>query len=771
MHGRSCFFTIILEALLFAGIASAQEDYTTWSQHKMIFLNTSATGANVPNNVYNFAILIRLDPSNFSGFSQALLQGADIRFSKGNYSVHLPYQIERWVDGTGYNDTAVIWVLLDTVLGNSTSQAIVMHYGKTGATSQSNGPSVFTAAGHYKATLHLCEGTTKGAQAAFVDASGNGNNGDDSCTNPASAGIIGLGQSFGGGAYGSLNDFIAIRKVGTTFNSNFNNNAQWTMSMWVNLSSSNGGGCIMYKGNPTRWVSNEIEYCFGNQTDTKSNGLYPQLVSWGHDFAWTDGSTPLSTGVWHHLVLTYADASGSAQYYLDGVALPMDPAHDGYNASNAADSNSRMWIGRPCDAATNDESNAYFQGSMDEFELSDTVRTADWVNLSFQNQKQNQTLVSMTPPPPVLSSPTNGAGIPMPVSLAWYSTPTAISYGVQVSTSPAFSTTVLNQTGVTVDSLPVSGLTVNTTYFWKANATDGVTTTAWSSVWSFMPVMVPAVPALVSPTNNASSQLISPTLAWGSVVSAVSYGFQLSTSSTFSSTVMVQTGITGTMANVSGLGYTTTYFWCVNASNAVGNSAWSGIWSFTTSIAPPAMPALNSPADGSSNIPVNNVTISWSSVAGATAYTLQVASMYGFSTTLINLTGLTTTSSVISGLSTSATYFWRVAGTNAGGMGTWSYIWRFSTVSVVSTLPKCSMAGKIAFSVKSGMIAYSLPRASAIEISFHDILGRAIVTIKRNQGRGRYVLAFKDLDLAAGCYIVRFKTVGFERRAWITITR
>jgi hypothetical protein len=764
---------MVLALLWLAGIVHAQEDYTAWSYHTPIFLNTSGTGANVQHNVYNFAVLIRLNPSNFPGFSKVLLQGADIRFSKSNYSQHLPYQIERWVDGAGYNDTAVIWVLLDTVFGNSTSQSLVMHYGKTGAISQSSGPSVFTAAAHYQAALHLGEGTQRGAQAAFIDASGNGNNGDDSCTNPASPGIIGLCQTFGGGTYTAsrtTTDYIPLRKNGTSFNTNFNNNAPWTISLWVNLSSSSGGGCILYKGNPTQWNSNELEYCFGNQTDTKSNGLYPQLVSWGHGFAWTD-SVPLTTGVWHHLVLTYANVPGGSQYYLDGVPLGMSPNYDTYNSGgNVPDSNSSMWIGRPCDANTNDESSAYFQGSLDEFEIADTARSADWVMLSYQNQQLNQTLVSFSLPPPTLASPTNGAGSPLPVPLAWNSIPTVTSYGIQVSVSPNFSTTILGQSGFTGTSLPVSGLAVNTTYYWQVNATAGAATSAWSSIWSFTPVIVPGVPALASPTNGAINRPVNISLSWGAVLSASSYAIKLSFSSAFTGTVITQSGITGTTANDSGLSYATTYFWCANATNAAGSSTWSAVWSFTTSISPPtAAPVQVSPGDGSSNVPVN-ASLSWGSVAGATAYILQVTTAYGFPDTLISRSGLTATSSVVSGLGTSTLYYWHVAGTNAGGVGAWSYIWRFTT-SGVSTLPKASPAGTVVFSVRSGMIAYSLPGATAVEISIHDMRGRAVATIKRSQAAGSYTISFDDLGLVAGRYVVRFKAAGFKRRASIIVTK
>jgi hypothetical protein len=160
----------------------AAENYSTWPSAQKIVLNTSSTGANVSGHTYGFPVLIRLNPSNFTGFDATLALGADVRFAKSN-GTPLPYEIERWVDGSNNNDTAEIWVRIDTVLGNNSTQFILMHWGKADAISKSSSSGVFVPGNGFLAAYHL-GGTLN-------DASGNNHNGINDNSMDTGAGIIG----------------------------------------------------------------------------------------------------------------------------------------------------------------------------------------------------------------------------------------------------------------------------------------------------------------------------------------------------------------------------------------------------------------------------------------------------------------------------------------------------------------------------------------------------------------------------------------------------
>jgi subtilisin family serine protease len=199
-------------------------------------------------------------------------------------------------------------------------------------------------------------------------------------------------------------------------------------------------------------------------------------------------------------------------------------------------------------------------------------------------------LIGAPPPPPsapTLSSPADGAtGVSIPATLTWNASTGATSYRVQVSTSSSFTTLAYDQSGITSTSTSVPGLASNTLYYWRVNATNAGGTSAWSTVWSFTttnaPPPPPAAPTLISPANGANNVSRTATLTWNASTGATSYRVQVSTSSSFTTLVYDQSGITSTSTIVSGLGSRIRYYWHVNATNAGGTSAWSAVWRFRT---------------------------------------------------------------------------------------------------------------------------------------------------------------------------------------------
>ena len=101
----------------------------------------------------------------------------------------------------------------------------------------------------------------------------------------------------------------------------------------------------------------------------------------------------------------------------------------------------------------------------------------------------------------------------------------------------------------------------------------------------------------------------------------------------------------------------------------------------TVSAATPGAPTLTSPANGAVSVPATP-TFTWSAAAGATSYSIQVATDAGFSNIVASATGLASPTWVSNvALNTSTQHFWRVQSTNACGTSTNSAVFSFSTVA------------------------------------------------------------------------------------------
>jgi lipase (class 2) len=280
--------------------------------------------------------------------------------------------------------------------------------------------------------------------------------------------------------------------------------------------------------------------------------------------------------------------------------------------------------------------------------------------------------------PPTQISPANSAtNQQLTLTLVWDADSEATQYRVQVSTQSDFSTLLVNAGILPTKSYQVGPLSASTTYYWRVNAANSEGTTAWSTTWSFTTAPPPSAPSLASPANGATGVALSPIVNWNASPNTTYYRLQVSTNSSFSTITFDDTVITTTSRQIPQLANSTTYYWRVNARNSAGSSPWSGVWSFTTALPPPA-PVLASPANGATGQSLTP-TVSWNSASGATSYGVDVSTSSVFSSLTASYSGLSGTSQQLNTLDPRTTYYWRADATNDIGPGLWSETWSFTT--------------------------------------------------------------------------------------------
>jgi subtilisin family serine protease len=196
---------------------------------------------------------------------------------------------------------------------------------------------------------------------------------------------------------------------------------------------------------------------------------------------------------------------------------------------------------------------------------------------------------------PNLLAPTNDTtNLETSVRFDWDEPSGAQTYVIQIARDELFTDIYKSETGLTVSELLLDNMPNNTRYFWKVKA-DGIQgTSSWSEIFSFtVKPLLPEVPVLTYPTDDATQILTNVTLDWDPAAHATSYQLQVSKASNFSNPVFDILNISSSSKNISGLTLNTEYFWRVRGKNDAGFGLWSNAQSFTTDSAAYYEPPTN----------------------------------------------------------------------------------------------------------------------------------------------------------------------------------
>lgn len=328
--------------------------YTTWKYSRQLVLNTTAAGAAIIGNVYDFPILVHVTGTTFD-FSQAQNRGEDIRFAKSNGSP-LTYEIERWDRA---NQQAEIWVRIDSIYGNNDSQTITMHWGNPDAANESNGAAVFDTTTGFTGVWHLdtnCSDVTAG------------NHGGTNFGATDIAGISGSAKKFDGNSYLQVPGLLGTPQ-------------SITISAWVRLDSTIGLGQEIISLGDAVAIRADREGTYGTA------GFFCSTVSDSDTVhvAANTGVAIFNTG-WRYLVYTVDSTQHVQSMYIDGTSLCSTIDNNSINYSGLGPN---MVLG----AHGNQKTQSYLFGCIDEARVCRIARSADWIKLCYMNQKEQDALV------------------------------------------------------------------------------------------------------------------------------------------------------------------------------------------------------------------------------------------------------------------------------------------------------------------------------------------------------------------------------------------
>jgi hypothetical protein len=336
------------------GAVSTVSVQAGWRYSRVLYLNTTSEGADVTEDETGFPVLIRLNQSNFD-FSQARDSGQDLRFAKAD-GTPLSYEIESY-DLQGLS--AVIWVRMDTVAGNTANQSLVMSWGNSNATSLSDSRAVFDTAAGFEAVWHLNNNCS--------DATGNSHDGTNYGPVDA-AGMIGNCKNFSGSDSIKINGLLGSRQV-------------LTMSAWVKSSAVDTTGYEILS------IGRDVLIRLDVKKSLFATGMFHIYDQDSNKVAWVMMQVLGSQQNAWHFVSYSVDAVNHVQLlYMDNDLAAFSNDTEAVDYSGLG---SNTYIG----SFAKGSDNSNFIGLIDEVRVSKVFRSQGWSRLCFMNQKPSEALV------------------------------------------------------------------------------------------------------------------------------------------------------------------------------------------------------------------------------------------------------------------------------------------------------------------------------------------------------------------------------------------
>jgi biopolymer transport protein ExbB len=321
--------------------------------------------AQVSGSLTNFPVLVSFTDNALrtvaNGGHVQNASGYDIVFTMGDCNTILSHQIESY---TATNGQYVAWVRVP-LLTSVTNNTLHMFYGNSSVTTNPSTTAVWDA--NYMGVWHFNNSVN--------DASSNSRHLTNNSTTNLTTGKIGEAREL------NNSPFVASNSGSLKY-------LRLPSNLFSGVTSFSFEGWVWTNDNTTNW---ERIFDFG-RTTTENMFLTPSIENTTNGikrFAITttgngseqriSSTTSTGTGGWHYFVVTIDDNSNTGTLYYDGTVNAINPSMT-LGPSNLYPDNAN-YFGR---SQYNADHGLY--GYFDEFRISSTARSADWVATSYRNQ-------------------------------------------------------------------------------------------------------------------------------------------------------------------------------------------------------------------------------------------------------------------------------------------------------------------------------------------------------------------------------------------------
>ena len=320
-----------------------------WAYRKEIDFDLTAKGADIPAAPTDVPVLIRLSLGNFQYFSDAKPDGADFRFIAADDKTPLKFHIEHF---DPRDQIALVWVRLPRLTGGANSDKVFLYYGNKNATSAAD------AAGTYD-TSQVLDYHFAASKGAPQDATSYKSEPSSFDAQIAPASLIGSGARFSGAQTISIPAGGALHlAAGRGF----------TLSAWVRIEAAQNDAYVAQLADQGRELVLGVA---GTQAFARYNG------GSGTPLTVTQNGQ-LTTGEWHHLAIRIGD--GHLTLFVDG-------SDAGHADGEAQEIGGVLTIGGSAARGN------YLSGQMDELEVANSARSAEWLKAAARSQGMAAPLV------------------------------------------------------------------------------------------------------------------------------------------------------------------------------------------------------------------------------------------------------------------------------------------------------------------------------------------------------------------------------------------